>query len=255
MANPSTNVPPEEQPLLPEQHPQEHSPKLVQSPGTTSASSYRQPQLDQSPKSPKPDSKLGIPTSVLLSPGRNPTSATKHPTTYRGVRSRRGKWVSEIREQRKTTRIWLGTYPTPEMAATAYDVAAIALKGPNTELNFPDMILSYPQVASTSATDIQTAAAQAAAARLPKPKTSKEEGKSENEGTSTTTSTKSSSCMEPSASGSGQEYIDEEELLNFPNLMVDMAEGMLVNSPSWINSPPSNDSPDNSDVENLWNYP
>ncbi|KAK8692710.1 hypothetical protein V6N13_070317 [Hibiscus sabdariffa] len=246
MANPSSNVPPEEQPFLPEQQPQDHSPKLVQSPGTTLASSHWQPQLDQSPK---PDSKLGIPTSVLLSPGRNPTSATKHPTTYRGVRSRRGKWVSEIREPRKTTRIWLGTYPTPEMAATAYDVAAIALKGPNTDLNFPDMILSYPQVASTSAADIRTAAAQAAAARLPNPKTSKEEVKFGNEGT------KSRSCMEASASGSGQEYIDEEELLNLPNLMVDMAEGMLVSPPSWINSPPSDDSPDNSDVENLWTYP
>ncbi|KAE8662651.1 TraB family protein [Hibiscus syriacus] len=133
--------------------------------------------------------------------------------------------------------------------AAAYDVAAIALKGPNTDLNFPGIILSYPQAVSTSATDIRAAAAQAAAARLPKP-TSKEEGKSGNEGTSTTSST----SMQPSGSAC-QEYIDEEELLNFPNLMVDMAGGMLVSPPSWINSPPSDDSPDNSDAESLWNYP
>ncbi|GMJ14930.1 hypothetical protein HRI_005162200 [Hibiscus trionum] len=259
MAHPSTNVPPEQKPLpiqicdslLPVQQPQDQSPKLAQSPGTTSASSHRLPQSDQSPKSPKPGSTLGIPTPVLLSPGRNPTR--KQPTTFRGVRSRRGKWVSEIREPRKTTRIWLGTYPTPEMAATAYDVAAIALKGPNSDLNFPDMILSYPQVISTSATDIRAAAAQAVAAQLPnKPNTSKDKGKSENEGSS---STKSSSCMEPSAPGSGQGYIDEEELLNFPNLMADMAEGMLVSPPNWINSPSSDDSPDSSDVESLWTYP
>ena len=53
------------------------------------------------------------------------------------------------------------------MAATAYDVASIALKGPDTDLNFPDMIHSYPKVASTSASDIRAAAASAAASRLP----------------------------------------------------------------------------------------
>ncbi|XWS61103.1 hypothetical protein CRYUN_Cryun07bG0096800 [Craigia yunnanensis] len=280
MANPSTNVPPKEQPpptptvQIPDppvflvQQPQDQSPKpssatatpqdplagLVQSPGRTTLS--HQPQ-DQSPKSPKPSSVPGIPTPTprpVQSPGRYPSSGLpgsgRHPT-YRGIRSRSGKWVSEIREPRKTTRIWLGTYPTPEMAATAYDVAAIALKGPDTDLNFPDMILSYPKVASTSASDIRAAAAAAAASRLPKSDTrssknsKQDQGKPENEGTT------SSTCME---SGSGQEFIDEEELLNFPNLMVDMAGGMLVSPPSWINSPPSDDSPENSDAESLWTY-
>ncbi|KAL4298350.1 hypothetical protein GQ457_12G007170 [Hibiscus cannabinus] len=181
------------------------------------------------------------PTTAASQISEAPLSLVQSPPCYRGIRCRGGKWVSEIREPRKTTRIWLGTYPTPEMAATAYDVAAIALKGPGTDLNFPDMILSYPKVASTSATDIRAAAARAAAAsRLPRPDTTWKQ----DEGTT------SSSCME---SGWGVEYIDEEELLNFPNLLVDMAGGMLVTPPR-INSPPSHDSPENSDIESLWTY-
>ncbi|KAJ9164140.1 hypothetical protein P3X46_023748 [Hevea brasiliensis] len=171
-------------------------------------------------------------------------SSGRHPS-YRGIRSRSGKWVSEIREPRKTTRIWLGTYPTPEMAAAAYDVAALALKGPDTPLNFPESIISYPIPTSMSASDIRAAAASAAAARQPKIETGSilDEGRAAAEGTSSSTSRVES----------GQEFIDEEMFLNLPNLLVDMAGAMMV-SPPRINTPSSDDSPGDSDAEGLWSY-
>ncbi|KAJ6748048.1 ETHYLENE-RESPONSIVE TRANSCRIPTION FACTOR ERF042-RELATED [Salix purpurea] len=210
-------------------------------------------QDDQSPHStssnpsprliPSPGGSLGQPLTAghRLSPQAEDTRVIK------GIRLRSGKWVSEIREPRKTTRVWLGTYPTPEMAAAAYDVAALALKGPDTPLNFPESIHSYPILASASSSDIRAAASSAASSRSPKPEAGPNPDqldRPETEGTSSSTT---------AGIQSGQEFIDEEELLNLPNLLVDMAGGMLV-SPPRINTPSSDDSPGNSDAESLWSY-
>nr|XP_016472071.1 PREDICTED: ethylene-responsive transcription factor ERF027-like [Nicotiana tabacum] len=160
-------------------------------------------------------------TMSSTSSGGSPSRPTggKH-AVFRGIRSRSGKWVSEIREPRKTTRIWLGTYPTPEMAAAAYDVAALALKGGDAVINFPGNLTSYPSLPpSPSPADIRKADATAAMI----------------------------------STDGGNEYIDEEALFDMPNLLVDMAEAMMV-SPPRMNSPPPSDSPGNSDTESLWSY-
>ncbi|KFK43527.1 hypothetical protein AALP_AA1G137500 [Arabis alpina] len=94
--------------------------------------------------------------------GRRVFKETRHPV-YRGIRRRNGdKWVCEVREPIHQRRIWLGTYPTAEMAARAHDVAAIALRGRSACLNFADSSWRLPAPESNDPDVIRRVAAEAA---------------------------------------------------------------------------------------------
>lgn len=150
--------------------------------------------------------------------GRKKYQETRHPV-YRGVRRRNpNKWVSEVREPNKNSRIWIGTFPTAEMAARAHDVAAIALRGPNTCLNFADSAWRLPVPASSEAKDIQKAAAEAAEAFRP----------TENENAGERTTNGTLEFQENDVS-----YMDEETLFGTPEYIKNMAQGMMLPLPQF----------------------
>ncbi|XP_074321809.1 ethylene-responsive transcription factor ERF027-like [Silene latifolia] len=132
------------------------------------------------------------------------------------------------------------------MAGAAYDVAALALKGSEAVLNFPDYVSRYPVPATNAPGDIREAAAAAADMRRPEEKKTTEETTAEKGG--------------GSGGGGGkveeeEEFVDIEALFDMPNLLVDMAGGMMV-SPPRLTAATGDDYDDDyyDGCYNLWSY-
>ncbi|WCJ44621.1 Integrase-type DNA-binding superfamily protein [Euphorbia peplus] len=110
---------------------------------------------EQKIRSPETSSKAIGPSS--------PASSASSKKKYKGVRMRSwGSYVSEIRAPNQKTRIWLGSYSTPEAAARAYDAALLCLKGSSANLNFPITSSHYIPDTVMSPKSIQRVAAAAA---------------------------------------------------------------------------------------------
>ncbi|KAF5751301.1 pathogenesis-related transcriptional activator PTI6 [Tripterygium wilfordii] len=111
-------------------------------------------------------------TEISLLPNSTTTTGKPQPLTnkrsnnnnkfkfkykFRGVRQRTwGRWAAEIRDPARRKRVWLGTFNTPEEAATVYDQAALKLIGPNAAINFPQKN-NYSNTTTTTSTSTPAA--------------------------------------------------------------------------------------------------
>lgn len=168
--------------------------------------------------------------------GRKKFHETRHPV-YKGVRQRNGKWVSELRQpNNKNARVWLGTFAHPDMAAIAYDVAALAFKGDNASLNFPHAATSLPRLNSRtcSVRAIQFAATQAAEKHFSCAESQQlqREGSLEGSGSGSFSLDEDSSEFSSKEGGSERFFWDEEEVFNMPELLNSMAEALIITPPA-----------------------
>jgi AP2 domain len=150
-------------------------------------------------------------TTVWSSPPKRPAGRTKfhetrHPI-YKGVRrrGRTNRWICEVRELNKKSRIWLGTFSSAEMAARGHDVAAIALRGRAACLNFADSgwLIRVPSSFS-SVQELKRTAIEVAQAL-----NGKERGETDTDASSTSASLKTDDTEEISGASSSDESVPD----------------------------------------------
>ncbi|XP_059308362.1 dehydration-responsive element-binding protein 1E-like [Lycium ferocissimum] len=202
--------------------------------------------------------------------GRKKFKETRHPI-YRGVRRRNNnKWVCEVRDPSQQKRIWLGTYPTPEMAARAHDVAALALRGNLATLNFADSRWRLPVTVSKDPKDLRQAAVKAAQAFSQDPELVGVDYMNE-EVNSSTEEVKYQEVVVGEANGRSSDFVAKELNIDMENILCcnwgennemlemegwreKMAEGLLFSPTPRLGSCFSWDDVE-SDVEvSLWSY-
>ncbi|KAK4381309.1 Dehydration-responsive element-binding protein 1F [Sesamum angolense] len=118
------------------------------------------------------------------------------------------------------------TFPDPETAAIAHDVAALALRGENAPLNFPDSARLFPRAPSSSHQDIQRAALEAAMSSGGKPLLG-----THRQAFDQTRAVSAEHGTERASEGNdsgGVGFVDEEAMFNLPVLLDSLAEGLLL---------------------------
>ncbi|KAJ8766154.1 hypothetical protein K2173_021671 [Erythroxylum novogranatense] len=191
--------------------------------------------------------------------GSNPMLMDRHEETSSwsdastgGVRKRNGnKWVCELREPNNKSRLWLGTYPTADMAARAHDVAALALRGKSACLNFADSLWRLPVPDSNDSGDIRKAASDAAELFRPQ----ECGGNKVTKGVVVVEDSSEISSEDYKVSQEGVTFVDEETVFDMPGLLTDLAEGPLLSPPYYLSSQSGNwDDMESVNDLSLWNY-